>query len=187
MRCASCGKGVFSAAAVCPFCRQPFTATLSAAKSPGPLARSSNVPKLNMKIARWQIVLVSFLAVAGVASFFVFWATSGLVEPIERQLDAFKRDDLRAAYAEMSTDFRQDISFENFSKLARSIPSLSHNVAHSFTSRHLSTYGDGTGIGQVNGNVTDDHGGAVSVHYDLVKENGVWKIKSLHYKQRVAG
>ena len=187
MRCANCGKGVFSAATVCPFCRQPLTATLGAEKSPAPPTRSSNEPKLNMKIARWQILLVGAIAIAGFASFFIFWATSGLIEPIQRQLDALKRDDLRAAYAEMATSFQQEISFEKFSKLARSIPSLSHNVARSFTSRHLSTYGDGVGIGQVNGNITDDHGGVVSVHYDLVKENGAWKIKSIHYKQRVAG
>ena len=187
MRCASCGKGVFSAATACPFCRQPFTATLGAAKSPGPSTSSYNMPKLKMKIGRWQILLVGAIAIAGFASLFIFWATSGLVEPIQRQLDAFKRDDLRAAYAEMSTGFHQDVSFEKFSELAKSVPSMSHNVAHSFTSRHLSTFGDGTGIGEVKGDIIDDHGGAVSVHYDLIKENGAWKIKGIHYKRRVAG
>jgi len=132
-------------------------------------------------------LLVGAIAIAGFASVFIFRATSGLVEPIQRQLDAFKHDDLRAAYAEMSTSFQQDISFEKFSELARAVPSLSHNAAHSFTSRHMSTYGNGAGIGEVQGNITDDHGGVVSVQYELIKENGAWKIKGIHYKQRVAG
>lgn len=186
MRCASCGKGVFSAVTVCPFCSQPMTDVLGAAKSTVAPKRF-NMPKLNMKIARWQVILVSAVAIAGFASFFVFWATSGLVEPIQRQLDAFKRDDLQAAYAETSMGFRQDISFEKFSELMKSIPSLSHNVSYRFTSRSSSTNADGSGAGDVMGSITDDHGGVVPVHYELVKENGAWKIKGMHFRKRVAG
>ena len=184
MRCASCGKGVFSAATVCPFCHQPLSGVLGAAKS---APARSYVPKINMKIARWQIVLVAAIAIAGFASVFVFWATSGLVEPIQRQLDAFKHNDLRAAYAETSTSFQQDISLEKFSELVKSVPSLSHNVSHSFTSRSSSTNADGTGTGDVIGSITDDQGGVVPVHYELVKENGAWKIKGIHFRRKVAG
>jgi hypothetical protein len=186
MRCANCGKGVFSAVTVCPFCRQSLTNVIGAAK--GTVApTTSNMPKLNVKIARWQVMLVCAIAIAGSAAFFVFWATSGLIEPIKRQLDAFKRDDLHAAYAETSTSFQQDISFEKFSELMKNIPSLSHNVSHSFTSRSSSTNADGTGTGNVMGSITDDHGRVVPVRYELVKENGAWKIKGMHFKQRVAG
>ena len=186
MRCASCGKGIFSAATICPFCRQPLTAMQGATKS-APAPASSNVPKPNIKMARWQIMLAGAIAIAGFVSFFVFWATSGLVEPIQRQLDAFKRDDLRAAYAETSTSFQQDISFDKFSELMKSVPSLSHNVSHSFTSRSSSTNTDGIGMGDVKGSITDNQGGVVLVHYELVKENGAWKIKGMHFKPRVAG
>jgi len=185
MRCANCGKGVFSAVTVCPFCRQSLTNVIGAAK--GTVAPTTSMPKLNVKIARWQVMLVCAIAIAGSAAFFVFWATSGLIEPIKRQLDAFKRDDLHAAYAETSTSFQQDISFEKFSELMKNIPSLSHNVSHSFTSRSSSTNADGTGTGNVMGSITDDHGRVVPVRYELVKENGAWKIKGMHFKQRVAG
>ena len=184
MRCTSCGKGVFSAATVRPFCHQPFTNVLGAAKGAPAL---SVAPKMKMKIARWQIMLVGAIAIAGFASFFVFWATAGLVEPIQRQLDAFKHDDLRAAYAETSTSFQQDISFEKFSELMKSVPSLSHNVSHSFTSRSSSTNADGTGTGDVMGSISDDQGAVVRVHYELVKENGAWKIKGMHFGRKVAG
>ncbi len=184
MRCPSCGKGVFSAATVCPFCRQPFTIVPGAAK--GAFAPSF-ASKMKMKIARWQIMLAGAIAIAGFASFFVFWATAGLVEPIQRQLDAFKHDDLQAAYSETSTSFQQDISFEKFSELMKSVPSLSHNVSHSFTSRSSSTNADGTGTGDVMGSISDDQGAVVRVHYKLVKENGAWKIKGTHFGRRVAG
>lgn len=186
MRCASCGKGIFSAATTCPFCRQPLSVTGGGAKG-APVAANSNVPGLNIKIARWQIMLVGAIAIAGSVSFFIFWATSGLVEPIQRQLDAFKRDDLRAAYAETSSGFQQDISFDKFSELMKNIPSLSHNVSHSFTSRASSTNADGTGKGDVKGSITDSQGGVVPVHYELVKENGAWKIRGVHFGRRVAG
>jgi hypothetical protein len=186
MRCASCGKGVFSDVTVCPFCREPFAAAPGAAKS-APAPASFRMPKLNLKIARWQIVLVAAIAIAGFGAFFAFWATSGLVEPIQRQLEAFNRDDLRAAYAETSTSFQQDISFEKFSELMRDIPSLSNNVSHSFTSRSSTTNADGTGKGDVIGSITDNQGGVVPVHYELVKENSGWRIKGMHFKRRVAG
>jgi hypothetical protein len=145
------------------------------------------MPKPNLKIARWQIVLVAAIAIAGFGAFFAFWGTAGLVEPIQRQLDAIKRDDLQAAYAETSTSFQQDISFEKFSELMREIPSLSHNVSHSFPSRSSTTNADGTGKGDVIGSITDNQGGVVPVHYELVKESGGWKIKGMHFKRRVAG
>jgi hypothetical protein len=186
MRCANCGKGIFSAATVCPFCRESLTAVRPMANS-APAPARSIVPQMNMKIARWQIMLAGAIGIAGFAAFFVFWATAGLVEPIQRQLDAFKHDDFRAAYAETSTSFQQDLSFEKFSEFMKSIPSLSHNVSHSFTSRSSSTNADGTGTGDVMGSITDDQGGVLPVHYELVKENGAWKIKGMHFRRKVAG
>jgi len=132
-------------------------------------------------------MLVAAIAIAGFGASFAFWGTAGLVEPIQRQLDAFKHDDLRAAYAETSTSFQQDISFEKFSELMRENPSLSSNVSHSFTSRSSTTNADGTGRGDVMGSITDNQGRVVPVHYELVKENGGWKIKGMHFKRRVAG
>jgi hypothetical protein len=186
MRCASCGKGIFSTANVCPFCRQPVTAAAGVVKSV-PMSPSTNMPGKNFKIARWHIMLAGAFDIAGLVSFFVFWSTSGLIEPIQRQFDAFKRDDLRAAYAETSNSFQQDIPFDKFSEFVKTAPSLSHNVSHSFTSRSLSTYADGTGKGDVIGSVTDDQGAVVQVHYEMVKERGAWKIKGLHFRRKVAG
>ena len=179
MRCTNCGEGVFYAVAACPFCGTPFTASTRSVKSA--------VPTTKMKLARWHIMLAGAIVIAGLTSFFAFWATSGLIEPIQRQLDAFRHDDLQAAYAEMSVTFHQEISFDKFSEFVRSNPSLSHNVSHSFTSRSSSSSAaNGTGKGDVKGSITDDQGTVLPVHYALVKENGAWKIKGLHLGRKIA-
>jgi len=141
-----------------------------------------------MKLARWHVMLAGAIVIAGLTSFFAFWATSGLIEPIQRQLDAFRRDDLQAAYAEMSGSFHQEISFERFSEFVRSNPSLSHNVSRKFMSRSSSSSKEagGMGTGDVKGSITDDQGAVLPVHYALVKENGTWKIKGIHVGRKMA-
>jgi len=132
-------------------------------------------------------MVASAVVIAGLTSFFVFWATSGLVEPIVRQLDAFKRNDFQAAYAEMSIGFQQQISLEKFSEFVTDNAALSHNVSHSFTSRSSSSsFTGGGGMGDVKGSLTDDQGAVLPVHYTLVKENGTWKIKGIHLGRKIA-
>ena len=188
MRCANCGKGVLSATATCPFCGEPFTASARSRTVGVSTPATSAVPRMKMKLARWHIMLAGAIVIAGLTSFFALWATSGLIEPIQRQLDAFGRDDLQAAYAEMSGSFHQKISFEKFSEFVRSNPSLSHNVSRKFMSRSSSSSMEagGTGTGDVKGSITDDQGAVLPVHYALVKENGVWKIKGIHLGQKIA-
>ena len=138
-----------------------------------------------MKLARWHVILAGAVVIAGVTSLFVFWVTSGLIQPIQRQLDALKHNDLQAAYAETSSSFHHEISFENFSDFVKSNPSLSHNVSRSFTSRSSSSSG-ANGTGEVKGSITDDQGAVLPVHYSLVKENGTWKIKGIQPGRKIA-
>jgi hypothetical protein len=186
MRCANCGKGVFSAVQVCPFCGE----TLAASTRNGPKQTSSALTAAKkrtiMKFARWQMIVACAVIIAGLTPFIVLWTTSGVVDPIVRQLDDFKRDDLQAAYGEMSIGFHQEISFEKFSEFVKSHPALSHNVAHSFTSRSSSSFVGGAGMGEVKGSITDDHGAVLPVRYGLVKENGTWRIKVINLGRQLA-
>ena len=155
MRCASCGKGVFSAATACPFCRQPFTATLGAAKSPGPstssaqYAQAENEDRAMANIARrchcyrWFCIFFYFLGNV--------WSCSNRSSDNLTLSNATTCERLTPKCRPASTTMFHS---RNFSELARSVPSMSHNVAHSFTSRHLSTFGDGTGIGEVKGDIS---------------------------------
>ena len=181
MRCPNCGKGVFSEAAVCPFCHVPFTDGVRRKYESVSTPVTPDVPRMKMKLARWHVMLASAIVLAGGISFFVFWATSGLIDPIQRQLDAFRRDDLQSAYAEMSDSFHQQISLAKFSEFVGSHPSLSHNVSRSFMSRTVEG-----GTGDVKGSITDDQGAVLPVHYGLVKESGTWKIKGINLGQKIA-
>ena len=186
MRCANCGKGVFSAVSICPFCREPFGADTRREFKQTSTTSKPAKSGTKMKLARWQIMLASALVVAVITPFAVLWATSGLIEPIVRQLDDFRHDDLQGAYAEMSASFHQEVPFERFSEFVKSHPSAFHNVSHSFTSRSSSnSMAGGTGTGDVRGSITDDHGGVMPIHYGLVKENGAWKIKRIYFGQTV--
>jgi len=188
MRCASCGKGVFSTVAICPFCREPFRAAARGEFTNVCTAATPAAAKTKMKLARWQVMLGGAVVMAALTSFFVFWITSGLTEPIQKQLDAFRHNDLQTAYAEMSAGFQHGISFEEFSKFVDSNPALSHNVSHSFMSRSSSSSigADPTQTGDVKGSITDDQGRVLPVHYVLVKENGAWKIKGIHLGRIIA-
>lgn len=187
MRCANCGKGVFSDVRVCPFCRQPFVADTRGGSRPAFTASAAAPPRMRLKLARWQIMAASAVIIAVLAPVVFYWATAGLVAPIVRQLDDFKRDDLAAAYAEMSNGFQREISFEKFSEFVKSNSALSHNISHSFTSRSSSSsINGGAGTGDVKGSITDDHGAVVPVRYGLVKENGTWKIKGIHLGRKIA-
>ena len=176
MRCANCGKGVFGAATICPFCRQPLLAG-----APGKFltASASAVSALSMpkwQMARWQKWTVGVFLFVGVGLALGFWLTSGLVEPVQRQLAALKRGDLQSAYAETSAGFHNTISFEKFTEFVKSQPPLSHNATFSFLQRKVNA----SGTGELNGTLTDDQGTVLPVQYKLVKENGTWKIFGIH-------
>ena len=102
-------------------------------------------------------------------------ATSGLVEPIERQLTALKAGDIDAAYAETSEAFRQGTSKDDFAKFVDQFPILKNAASHSFTSRSFEN-----DVGNVSGSLIAADGAVTPISYQLVKEKDVWKIVNIH-------
>ena len=127
-------------------------------------------------MARWQKWLVVVFALAAIPAAVAYWTLSDLVGPIQRQLDALKRGDLSAAYAETSIGFRSKVPFERFAEFVKEHPSLIHNASYSFMSR----YADFSGSGKVKGTLTDDEGAVRPAQFGLVKENTAWKIVAIH-------
>ena len=127
----------------------------------------------------WLKIVIGIFAglgalIAGVAGL-VFWLTLGLVEPIERQLTALKAGDMKAAYEETSEAFRQATPIDAFTTFVDSYPILKDAASHSFPSRSFEN-----NQGTVTGTLTSPTGGVTPATYELVKENGAWKI--IHIK-----
>ena len=101
----------------------------------------------------------------------ILWATSGLVEPIDRQNAALGAGDMAAAYAETSQYFEQGDTQEAFTAFVDAHPVLRDVASRSFSSR---SFDNDRGV--VQGTLTSSTGGVTPVSYHLVKEFDRWKI-----------
>jgi hypothetical protein len=124
---------------------------------------------------RWLKIVLGIAAglavVIAIAVTVALWATSGLIEPIERQLAALKAGNIEAAYAETSEAFHQATPVDKFTAFVEQFPMLKNVASHSFSSRSVEN-----GVGKVSGTLTSPTGGVTPVEYQLVKENEAWKI-----------
>ena len=124
---------------------------------------------------RWLKIVLGIAAglavVIAIAVTVALWATSGLIEPIERQLAALKAGNIEAAYAETSEAFHQATPIDKFTAFVGQFPMLKDVASHSFSSRSVEN-----GVGKVSGTLTSSTGGVTPVEYQLVKENEAWKI-----------
>jgi hypothetical protein len=178
MFCSNCGKEIPTGGQFCPSCGHVSTlAGNSPAASPGisqasATVQPATVAPVKKKMALWKKISIGVIAFIVAVVALALWATSDLVPPIERQFDALKRGDMQAAYAETATAFRDSVSLPQFEAFLKQYPSLSRNADHSFSERSV----DANGTGHVKGTLKDDRGGVLPIEYQLVKENGQWKI-----------
>ncbi len=116
------------------------------------------------------VVACGVVFVGGLVWFLVF-ATSGMVEPIERQLAALKAGDINAAYAETSEAFQQATPLPAFTTFVDQYPILKEAASYSFPNRSMNN-----DAGEVQGSLTSSTGGVTPVNYRLVYEKDAWKI-----------
>ena len=123
----------------------------------------------------WLKILVGFAVFIAITITVAFWATSGMVDTIDRQLAAIKRGDMQAAYAENAITLRDRISLADFEAFVKRYSVLHRNAGRTFTNRSLQGAG-----GEVKGTLTDDRGAVMPVQYHLVKENDTWRILAIN-------
>ena len=119
-------------------------------------------------------VVAGIIAVIVAIVYIAIWATSGLVEPVDRQLAALKAGNMEAAYAETSQAFQDATPMQAFTVFVDQNPILKDTASHSFTNRSINN-----GIGVLEGQLTSSSGAVVPVTYQLVKENDAWKIQHI--------
>ena len=67
------------------------------------------------------------------------WATSGLLEPIDRQLAALKAGKMEAAYEETSQAFREATPLDRFTAFVDANPILKDAAEHTFPAARSKT------------------------------------------------
>ncbi|MFN7097532.1 MAG: DUF4864 domain-containing protein [Gammaproteobacteria bacterium] len=103
-----------------------------------------------------------------------FYFTSALVKPVYAQMDAIRHGDIVKAYSYTSQDFQKVTSLTAFKQLVEDFPAIANNKDITVTRRELNN-----GLGLVDATLTSDTGGTIQIKYQLVKENGEWKISYL--------
>jgi len=137
------------------------------------MAETTNAPVTvtSTKMATWKKVLIGIVVfIVGVIAL-AMWATSGIVKVAEDQLALMKAGDFSGAYALTSGMFKEATSLENFTEFVNSYKVLSENADVSFSERSVEN-----DTGYLYGTVIAADGTAMVIEYQLIKENGEWRI-----------
>jgi hypothetical protein len=177
--CAACGKAIGTAQAseapqAAAFAAAPPVYTPAPGPAAAPVASGGFLGWLR-GLKTWKKVLLGLFIFIVLVIWLALWATSGLIEPVERHFTALRSGDVVAAYAELSVAARQQTSLEDFKKMLEGTPALTHVTGESFSTRN-----NENGEGRLEGVLELDGGGKLPIQIRLVKENGAWKI--LAYK-----
>ena len=132
------------------------------------------------KKKKWPKILGGVLAFILLAVGLGFYFTAGMVGVVDQQLELLRQGDIKGAYGLTSKDFQKATSLEQFTAFVKQYPSLSQNQGHTFTTRTIEN-----NIGKVKGTLTAKDGAVTPVEFQLVKEQGAWRI--LFIKLRATG
>ena len=185
--CASCGKPIANMQsgeapapmAAAPMSPAPPAYTASPVAGPAPVRQGGFMGWLR-GMKTWKKVVLGIVIFIVLVIALAMWATSGLVEPVQKHFAALRSGDVVAAYSELSVAARQQTSLEDFKKMVTAMPALTHVTGESFSTRE-----NNNGEGRLEGVLELEGGGKLPIQIRLVKENDAWKI--LAYQTNVNG
>lgn len=115
--------------------------------------------------------LIGLILVIYLASFLF---ASGVNKTINKQLDAIKAEDAVLAYSYTTKSFQEITSLENFTKFINAYSGLRNNK--SITIKERKTKDD---VVFVKATLISRGGSQTPIRYQLIKENGQWKIQGM--------
>ena len=134
------------------------------------------------KKKKWPKILGGVVVFIILAVGLAFYFTAGIVEAVEKQLALLRQGDIKGAYSLTCKDFQKATSLEQFTAFVKQYPSLSQNQGHTFTTRSIEN-----NIGTVKGTLTAQDGAVTPVEFQLVKEQGEWRILFIEVRPAGAG
>lgn len=143
------------------------------------IVQNSTTKKSGKKWWLIGIVIVLFLCLiaGGIAALFGFGvfsfysSVSAPVGPIKDQLKALNNNDFKTAYDYCSNEFKNETSYDDLVGIAKGNPQIFKSKSSSFNEVNIKN-----GVATVSGTITGKDGTVTPMVYQLVKENGVWKI-----------
>ena len=120
------------------------------------------------------MLLLFFIVIGGL--FYV--SMKGPVDTVEAEIASLRSDALDEAYGRLSDEYKKRVSREDFATLVGEHPSLKDNAEASFwpPSGSVHVVNDQA---QVSGQLVSRSGVKEQVAFELVKEDGGWKISAL--------
>jgi len=106
-----------------------------------------------------------------------------LLPVINGQLEALRKGSTEKAYQDFtSRKFRKTTSLEQFNQLVDKYQALSKNRLYQYNSFYVED-----GIATFEGNLISEEGESLATEFDLIEENGSWKILGIQvFRQEMA-
>lgn len=175
--CPHCNAKIEQAFSYCPMCGSSTTQN----KENDPLTLFQVPPKPTQIIQKKKMPLW-FKLVTGIAVLALICVTAGIlftenwVDVVDHQLAALKEHDINKAYKTYtSKDFQAATSLDEFTHFVTSYPVFLTNHSSHFTVRTIEH-----NIGTLRGNIISTDHTSTPIEYKLIRENGKWKILSIH-------
>jgi hypothetical protein len=125
-----------------------------------------------------MLVIIGFFTVFGAA----YCGTMAPAAAVRTQLQQIDANQLDAAYAGLSSSYKASLSPAAFEALVNTHPALHHNKDATFRSRETVNQ-----TARLGGTLTAKTGETEAVAYELIKEDGAWKISSIQFAGDVSG
>jgi hypothetical protein len=121
------------------------------------------------------------MCMASIAAILMY-STTALVTVVNYQLTSLSKGDIELAYSYNSKDFQQNLSLEGFKKYVELHPVLKKNDSYHFYVRKILN-----NAGLLQGTLTSTDGVQTPIEYQLLNENGSWKIFNIKILAPVNG
>lgn len=169
MYCTNCGNKVEKEDKFCTRCGQAIQREIP--------QQTAHQPKKKSYKKMISVILILLILVGGGWGSYLRYQNRQIDKVVEEQLQALQNHDIPKAYSYTSQVFQSKMSQQQFNDFAESFSSFYHNQSVSIDERHVED-----NLALLITTVTAKNGTVIPVNFQLVKEEGKWKILEIQIK-----